>query len=226
MSLTVECILRLLLACLCGGAVGFERTKRLKEAGIRTHCIIASAAALLMLVSKYGFADLELAQDVYYAGTKGTDPARVVAQVISGISFLGAGVIFKNGNSVKGLTTAAGIWATAAIGISIGGGMYLLGILVTLMVVGIQLVFHRFSIGNDAFSETDVRIVAQGNEAFKKWLYDSIDNKEIQALSVRVDRDEQEQERYTVSFRTRQQMTHRELTAELEKIPGITSIMM
>ena len=72
-------ILRVILAGLCGGAIGFERTKRLKEAGIRTHCIIAIAACLFMILSKYGFADLENATGAYYPGTKGADPARIAA---------------------------------------------------------------------------------------------------------------------------------------------------
>ena len=77
-----------------------------------------------MIISKYGFADLTAADGAVYNETRGADPARVAAQAVSGISFLGAGVIFKNGNTVKGLTTAAGIWATAAIGLAVGAGMY------------------------------------------------------------------------------------------------------
>ena len=116
-------LLRLVLSCICGGTVGLERTKRLKEAGIRTHCIIASAAALMMLISQYGFGGV-YENGEFISGVRGADAARIAAQVVSGISFLGAGVIFKNGNSVKGLTTAAGIWATAGIGLAIGCGMY------------------------------------------------------------------------------------------------------
>ena len=116
----LDFFLRILLACLCGAGIGFERSRRLKEAGIRTHVIVCCAAALLMIVSKYGFADLTSATGEVFAGTRGADPARVAAQVVSGISFLGAGVIFKHGNTIKGLTTAAGIWATAGIGLAIG----------------------------------------------------------------------------------------------------------
>lgn len=118
---------RLLLACLCGACIGMERTRRFKEAGVRTHVIVCCAAALMMIVSKYGFADLTSETGAVFNGTRGADPARVAAQVVSGISFLGAGVIFKHGSSVKGLTTAAGIWATAGIGLAIGSGMFILG---------------------------------------------------------------------------------------------------
>ena len=128
---TVDYILRVVIATFCGAIIGLERTKRSKEAGIRTHCIIACASALIMVISKYGFTDMTDALGHTFAGTRGADPARVAAQVVSGISFLGAGVIFKNGNTVKGLTTAAGIWATAAVGLACGSGMYYICLLYT-----------------------------------------------------------------------------------------------
>ena len=120
----LDFFIRILAACLCGACIGIERSRRLKEAGIRTHVIVCCAAALLMIVSKYGFADLTSTAGEVFNGTRGADPARVAAQVVSGISFLGAGVIFKHGNTIKGLTTAAGIWATARIGLAIGSGMF------------------------------------------------------------------------------------------------------
>lgn len=86
---------RIILACICGACIGFERSRRFKEAGIRTHIIVCCAAALLMIVSKYGFADLTGSLGDVFNGTRGADPARVAAQVVSGVSFLGAGVILK-----------------------------------------------------------------------------------------------------------------------------------
>ncbi len=154
----LDCTVRLLAALACGFFIGLERTKRSKEAGIRTHCIIASASALIMIVSKYGFADMVDAAGNALAGTRGVDPSRIAAQVVSGISFLGAGVIFKNGNTVKGLTTAAGIWATAGVGLACGAGMYAIAIAVTLMILAVQLLMHKFSIGNDAYSTSEIRI--------------------------------------------------------------------
>ena len=109
----MDLCLRLLLACLFGSAIGFERSKRFKEAGIRTHIIVCCGAALFMIVSKYGFADLTMGDGSPFSGTRGADPARVAAQVVSGISFLCAGVIFKNGGTFKGLTTAACLWGVA-----------------------------------------------------------------------------------------------------------------
>ena len=122
----LEFFVRILLSTVLGALVGLERTKRQKEAGIRTHCIIACAAAVFMILSKYAFVDPTTA-----LSARGVDGARIAAQVVSGISFLGAGVIFKNGNSVRGLTTAAGIWATSAIGMAIGAGLYWVGLITT-----------------------------------------------------------------------------------------------
>ena len=217
--------LRILLACICGGAIGFERTKRVKEAGIRTHCIIASAAALLMILSKYGFADLENAGN-YFAGTKGADPARIAAQVVSGISFLGAGVIFRNGNAVKGLTTAAGIWATAAAGMSIGCGLYILGLVETALIVIIQLVFHRFSIGNDAYSESEIRMVAADSEEFRQSFLKMLEEKRIQLLSLRIERHANGEVVYNFSIRTKQDFKVRHALEIFFSNPDVHSISM
>lgn len=141
----LEFFIRILLSAVLGALVGLERTKRQKEAGVRTHCIIACAAAVFMILSKYAFVD---PADVL--GTRGADDARIAAQVVSGISFLGAGVIFKNGNSIRGLTTAAGIWATSAIGMAIGAGMYWVGLITTVIMMVAQVVLHRFPVAGDA----------------------------------------------------------------------------
>ena len=218
--------LRIAIACVLGGAIGFERTKRLKEAGIRTHCIIASAAALMMILSKYGFADLEKVSGSFYAGTRGADPSRIASQIVSGISFLGVGVIFRNGNSVKGLTTAAGIWATAAVGMSIGSGMYLLGLVETLLIVIIQLVFHRFNIGNDAYSESEVRIVAEDTEDFQATFNQMLADKRIQVLSMRIERRSEGEVIYNFSIRTRKDFKATDAMKLFYESPSIHSISM
>ena len=141
----LEFFIRLLLSAALGALVGLERSKRQKEAGVRTHCIIACTSALFMILSKYAFMDL-----VDISGIRGADPARIAAQVVSGISFLGAGVIFKNGNSIRGLTTAAGMWGTAAVGMAIGAGMYWVGLITTVIMMVAQVVLHRFPVAGDA----------------------------------------------------------------------------
>lgn len=104
--LQLEYSARILLAAVCGACIGYERTNRLKTAGIRTHVIVSLAAALMMIISKYGFSDILAVHNV------GLDPSRIAAGVVTAIGFLGAGIIFVHNQSVSGLTTAAGIWAT------------------------------------------------------------------------------------------------------------------
>jgi len=122
----------MVLATVMGVIIGFERKSRNKGAGIRTHAIVSLASALMMIVSKYGFFDI-----VEY------DAARVAAQVVSGIGFLGTGLIFIKNNAVNGLTTAAGIWATAGIGLAMGAGLYAVAIFGTLLIVIIQILMHK-----------------------------------------------------------------------------------
>ena len=132
-------VLRILLAGLCGGIIGFERKNRGKGAGVRTHTIVALASALMMVISKYGFTDLADG----FPGLRGTDPARIAAQVVSGVGFLGAGMIYFNRHLVKGLTTAAGVWATAGVGLAMGAGMYAVAVSATLFIVLAQIFLHK-----------------------------------------------------------------------------------
>lgn len=154
MSLEQEMIyaFRIVAASICGAAIGVERTTRLKQAGIKTHCFIACTAAVMMILSKYCFADLVIGADGFLAGTKGADPSRMASQVISGIGFLGAGVLLKKGDTIHGLTTAAGFWVTTAIGLAIGSGMFFTGIFTTVLVLLVQIFFHRMHIGGDTYT--------------------------------------------------------------------------
>ena len=130
--------LRLILACMCGGAIGIERQQRIKVAGTRTHMVVALAAALMMIISKYGFLDV---MDVYGVSW---DVSRVAAGIITGIGILGGGIIFigRQGH-VSGITTAVGIWATIGIGMALGAGMYVMGIGTTAIMLFIQWVLHK-----------------------------------------------------------------------------------
>ena len=132
-------VIRIVIAGICGGVIGYERKNRGKGAGVRTHLIVAIGAALMMIISKYGFGDV----DPGTLGTKGVDPSRIASQIVSGVGFLGAGMIYFTHKSPKGLTTAAGMWATAGVGMAIGSGMYVVGIATTVIVVACQLILHR-----------------------------------------------------------------------------------
>lgn len=119
----------ILIAALLGGAIGIEREYRAKEAGFRTHCLVALGAALFMILSAHGF------EGVLTTDNHRLDVSRIAAQVVSGIGFIGAGTIIFQRHAVRGLTTAAGLWVTAAIGMTAGAGMYLLAACSTLLVL-------------------------------------------------------------------------------------------
>jgi len=134
-------IVRIIVAGLCGGLIGYERTVRSKGAGIRTHCVVACAAALMMIISKYAFTDV-ITQSVLLGADVRLDPSRVASTIVSGVGFLGAGTIFVHKNKVSGLTTAAGIWATSGVGMAIGSGLYIVGIAATVIIVFSQIFLH------------------------------------------------------------------------------------
>jgi putative Mg2+ transporter-C (MgtC) family protein len=113
-------LLRLTVAALLGGAVGAERELRERQAGLRTHLVVCVGSALFTLVSAYGFRDFIEAGNVYAR----IDPTRIAAQIVTGIGFLGAGAIIRQGLSVRGLTTAATLWLVAGIGMACGAGYY------------------------------------------------------------------------------------------------------
>jgi putative Mg2+ transporter-C (MgtC) family protein len=128
----IDIIIRLCLAFAAGSIIGFERSSRRQVAGLRTHILIAIGAACLMLLSIW------LPQQL-----SGGDPGRIAAQVVSGIGFLGAGAIIRLGNNIRGLTTAASIWLTAAVGLSIGAGMFIAALVVVILAL-ITLVLMHF----------------------------------------------------------------------------------
>jgi len=139
--MTGELILRILVAALFGGMIGLEREYRDKSAGFRTHFLVAMGSALFMIISQFGF-------EAAIAHADGVDlrldPSRVAAQVVSGIGFIGAGTIMFQKNSIRGLTTAAGIWVTAAIGLACGGGLYVIALVSTLLVLAGLEAFNFF----------------------------------------------------------------------------------
>ena len=219
-----EFFLRVLVACVCGAAIGYERSKRLKEAGIRTHIIVCCAAALTMIVSKYGFSDLVGADGAELYGTHGTDPARLAAQVISGVSFLGAGIIFRNGNSIKGLTTAAGIWATAGIGLAIGTGMYVLGVFTTVVVAVIQIIMHKHMIGVDAMKVGRLHCTTSSPDAFRQQLDEYIDSKGMQIMDVKMEFTESGSTTYELTLRMGRDMTISDISGFLESMNNVETI--
>lgn len=136
-SQLLDFFLRLLAAATAGFIIGFERKSRSKEAGVRTHALVALGAALMMIISKYAWSDV-----LALAGSKGVDTSRIASQIVTGIGFLGAGIIVYRRDSLRGLTTAAGIWTTAGLGMAFGAGMYIVGAIGTVMMLAVQVIMH------------------------------------------------------------------------------------
>src|SRR5215208_8543892 len=128
----LELLARLILAAVLGGAIGAERELNDQPAGLRTHMLLTIGACLFTLISAYGFGG-------------GTDPSRIAAQIVTGIGFLGGGAIVRYGLTVKGVTTAASIWATASVGVAVGAGSYVLGVGGAALVVGTLFGLRRVS---------------------------------------------------------------------------------
>lgn len=125
-----EYLISVVVALVLGFAIGYERKLRYKEAGIRTHTIVCLGSALIMVISKYGFGDSAEA-----------DAARISAQIVSGVGFLGAGIIVYRKREIHGLTTAAGVWATAGIGMAVGADLYIVAIGSTIIIIFVQCIF-------------------------------------------------------------------------------------
>ena len=141
----------LLCAALLGFCIGLERKFREKEAGVKTHTIVAFGSALMMVISRHAF-------------DAAADTARVAAQIVAGIGFLGAGIIVYKRNVVHGLTTAAGVWTTAGVGMACGGGLYLVALVATVCLILIHWVLHRKIFRNKKFFSIKIVFEQSDNE--------------------------------------------------------------
>lgn len=145
--MTIEFTVRIFIAALLGGMIGLEREYRAKEAGFRTHFLVALGSSLFMILSQYGC-------DAVLGTTPAVslDPSRIASQVVSGIGFIGAGIIIFQKNVIRGLTTAAGLWVTSAIGMTCGAGLYILAtattVLVLLCLETLNMILQRFGTRN------------------------------------------------------------------------------
>ncbi|MFA5068769.1 MAG: MgtC/SapB family protein [Candidatus Omnitrophota bacterium] len=131
-----QMIVRLVLSAILGGIVGLEREINSKAAGFRTHTLVCIGSCLIMLTSMHMF-------DIY-KGIAGVDPARIAAQVVSGIGFLGAGTIIRSRVSIHGLTTAASLWSVAGVGLAVGSGLFIVSLFATALIIGSLFILRRF----------------------------------------------------------------------------------
>lgn len=217
MMLNFDFVLRLLVAGILGAIIGLDREYRAKEAGYRTHFLVSLGSALIMIVSQYGF------QDIIQENSVTLDPSRVAAQVVSGIGFIGAGTIIFQKQIVRGLTTAAGIWATAGIGLAVGAGMYTISIAATLLTLaGLELLSLVFkSIGMKSsmitFSTQNKEILKEISERFNAWHYLLVSyNMEKQRLG------ERETYQVTMVIKSKRSNDEGHLLLLMQEFPEIT----
>lgn len=153
-----------------------------KVPGVRTHVVVALASALFMIVSKYGFVDILGRQGV------ALDPSRIAAQIVTGISFIGAGTILVRQQQVSGLTTAAGVWATAAIGMAVGAGMYFVGILTTAFLFIVQMLFHDDTMINKIIPHVrfNIQIEATNRSKILRTIEKELAENQVESVAVKI----------------------------------------
>ncbi len=182
----LDFILRLAVSMVCGGLIGLERERRMKNAGLRTHIIVALSASLMMIVSKYAFMDIVTLEGMRLQ----VDGSRIASAVVQAIGFIGAGVIYIRRENAVGLTTAAGLWATVGIGLAIGAGLYEIGVIATFFILGTQYILHAFhskshsqNVGNIKCNITKHNITVK---QYKEWL----ENEGLQIRDVSMTKNE------------------------------------
>lgn len=153
-----ELLLRIILSCFAGAIIGYERKKKEKVAGMRTHIIAALASTVFTICSKYSYFDV-----VAYEGIQ-TDASRIAANIVTGICFLGAGMIFIKNRAIKGLTTAAGIWAVSGIGMCFGNGMYIVALGATVIMIIIQYTLYNSMDNFEGRQATECTVVIKDGE--------------------------------------------------------------
>ncbi|GGH81006.1 putative Mg2+ transporter-C (MgtC) family protein [Pullulanibacillus pueri] len=218
----LEFVLRLVLSGILGALIGLEREKRLKEAGLRTHFLVAVGSAVIMIISKYAFNDV--------LNDKGMvlDPSRIAAQVVSGIGFLGAGTILVQRQSIRGLTTAAGLWATSGIGLAIGAGLYTVGIVCAILILlgfeVLKLIFKPV-LPNKVFHLT----VYSNTHDVSNTIVDILIHSSLSVAEYQVNlkKGGKDSSQYTMQFQLKnkkKEINENKLTKDLLEIEGVTGI--
>ncbi len=214
-----EILIRLALACILGGVIGIERERNRHPAGLRTHILVCVGATLVMLCNIYIFEQ--------YKESANIDPTRMGAQVISGIGFLGAGTIIKEGLSIRGLTTAASLWAVACLGISIGIGFYAGAIITTSIVLIILVFFSKFEYLFYGKSGRTIILLKMQNVDGQ---IDLISNKlkEFEMFSSNISIEAAEDNFITVNIKTvtNKSISNAKLVQELYKINGVNYVQI
>ncbi|WP_088224601.1 MgtC/SapB family protein [Desulfosporosinus sp. FKB] len=209
-----EIALRLLLACIFGGIVGLERERNDSSAGFRTHILVSLGSALIMILSMYGFTNFT---------SVNKDPARLAAQVVSGIGFLGAGTILRDKTSIRGLTTAASLWVVSAIGLATGAGFYFSATLVTFLVfITLERIVENYFFRNS----TTIKVVAVNGTCRVKEINRVIESHNIVPQNITMVLQNEEQNKTVILFKLRtpfRKLDVENLIGDINEIDGIYS---
>lgn len=207
-------LFRMIVACVCGFVIGYERKNRAKDAGIRTHCIVAVASAMMMIVSKYGFNDMIESIEFLNADVR-LDPSRMAQGIVTGVGFLGSGLIFHQRGSTQGLTTAAGIWATSGIGMALGAGMYRIGVFTTIIMLVIQYLLHARNRFTKTHKTKLLRVFGVSEEGYEKRMIEMLAQKQISVSDVSIDKNENNEIDYTFHIEIADDKSEEELVREI-----------
>lgn len=214
-----EIALRLSLAALFGAIIGLERERKNWAAGLRTHMLVCVGASLVMIVSAYGFSDILGTENIVL------DPSRVAAQVISGIGFIGAGtILFLKQGVIRGLTTAAGLWTVAAIGLATGVGMYFAAALATILAIVILWILQPFEKKfSERFKQKHLKITLSGELLSPKIISEIFELHGLEIASCTVDKATRKPVLLFI-FNNLSNQDVGALTAKLQKMPDIDEI--
>jgi putative Mg2+ transporter-C (MgtC) family protein len=215
-----DLIWRIGLALVLSASIGLDRELRQKSAGLRTYTLVGVGSALFMLISKYGF------YDVLKPGEVILDPSRIAAQIVSGIGFIGAGLIFVRRDSVRGLTTAAGVWLTAAIGAAAGASLPALAVATTLAYFVVVWVLAPLArrLPASPYAPSAVRVEYDDGRGILRKVLEACTSRDFKVADVNVERGDEPGERVAVSLEVHGSGAVATLAADLGEIPGVHAV--
>lgn len=219
---TITIIFRMLLAVLIGGIIGTERDMKNRAAGMRTHMLVCMGATIVMMTNEY----------IYMLYNQpNIDMTRMAAQVVSGIGFIGAGTILvTRDNRIKGLTTAAGLWAAAALGLAIGIGFYEIAIIGSILIIAVVTLMKPFKdFVLDRTSHSDLTLMIHSKDGFSSFLHYTVQS-EIKIINIQVENETQSDNKNTelifiVNMELGEQLTKEEIINGLESSDGIAHVV-
>ncbi|MDI9484179.1 MAG: MgtC/SapB family protein [Bacillota bacterium] len=207
----VEIAVRLFLALILGGLIGLERESMGRPAGFRTHILVSVGSSLIMIISAYAFG----------GGSEGYDPGRIAAQVVSGIGFLGAGTIMREGANVRGLTTAASLWTVAGIGLAVGSGFYFAAVVATFLVVLTLIALNQLEWEYLSTKHEIMTLLIQDTPGQLARVFAVLAKYEVDVSNVELSSDDAGEARLELEVDISQKFSRVQIIEELVSTPGV-----